>query len=92
MTRLVDAAVLADLLGVTRSYVYEHADELGAIPLGTGPKPRLRFNPDVALERLSACSASRTSEAPEPTRRSQTRSRRRAPMGTTVELLPIRGR
>lgn len=30
--------------GVSRSYVYEHSAELGAIRLGRGPKARLRFD------------------------------------------------
>lgn len=42
--RLVDAATLASELGVERSWVYEHANELHPIRLGTGPKARLRFN------------------------------------------------
>lgn len=42
--RLVDAATLASELGVERSWVYEHANELRPIRLGTGPKARLRFN------------------------------------------------
>ncbi|HTC60560.1 MAG TPA: hypothetical protein VK691_10650 [Solirubrobacteraceae bacterium] len=41
--RLVDAATLAAELGVERSWVYEHANELHPIRLGTGPKARLRF-------------------------------------------------
>jgi hypothetical protein len=49
---LVDARELATLLGLTRDWVYEHAGELGAIPLGDGPRPRLRFDPAVAAEAL----------------------------------------
>lgn len=45
---LVDAAELARRMGVDRSYVYAHADELGAVRLGTGAKPRLRFDVEVA--------------------------------------------
>ena len=41
--RLVDAATLAAELGVERSWVYEHANELQPIRLGNGPKARLRF-------------------------------------------------
>ncbi len=43
--RLVDAATLASELGVERSWVYEHADELHCSS-GSGPDPkaRLRFN------------------------------------------------
>jgi hypothetical protein len=40
-------------LGVSRSYVYEHADELGGIRLGDGPKARLRFDLTQVLERFS---------------------------------------
>jgi hypothetical protein len=46
--QLVDAATRAGILGVSRAYVYEHAAELGAEPLGNGAKPRLRFDVDRA--------------------------------------------
>lgn len=49
---LVDAATLAAELGVTRSWVYEHRTELGAVQLGTGAKPRLRFDVRRAREAL----------------------------------------
>jgi hypothetical protein len=42
--RLVDAATLAAELGVERSWVYEHADEMHPVRLGKGSKPRLRFD------------------------------------------------
>ncbi len=41
---LVDAAEIARLHGKTRSWVYEHAGELGAVRLGSGPRPRLAFS------------------------------------------------
>lgn len=47
---LVDAATLAKLLGVSRAYVYENAERLGAVKLGSGPKARLRFDVQRALE------------------------------------------
>lgn len=43
---LVDAAELARRLGIERSWVYSHAIELGAVKLGKGAKPRLRFDPE----------------------------------------------
>jgi hypothetical protein len=46
----VDAAEAARLLGVHRETVYRHADALGAIRLGDGPRPRLQFD----LRRLRA--------------------------------------
>lgn len=39
----LDAAGVAQRLGVTREWVYEHADELGAVRIGSGCRPRLRF-------------------------------------------------
>jgi hypothetical protein len=41
---LMDAAQLARHLGVTRAWIYQHAAELGAIRVGTGPRARLRFD------------------------------------------------
>ena len=49
-TPWLDANAVAELLGVERDWVYEHADELGASRIGSGPRPRLRFPPDI-LER-----------------------------------------
>jgi hypothetical protein len=85
---LVDARALAHRLNVSRAFVYEHADELGAIPLGTGPRPRLRFD----LEEAIACYTSRRSSGPDSAQQQASSRRRRRPLGTSVELLPIRGR
>ena len=49
---LVDAAELARRLGIERSWVYTHAIELGAVKLGAGRKPRLRFDPEIAARVL----------------------------------------
>lgn len=38
--------------GVSRRWVYDHAEELGAQRLGSGRRPRLRFDPDEGVERL----------------------------------------
>jgi hypothetical protein len=88
---LLDAEALARLLGVKRSYVYEHADELGAVRLGDGRKARLRFDAAEARRRLS-CSTGRESKddasaVVEPIRRAC----RRRPIGTGPDLLPVRG-
>ena len=42
---LLTARDVAALLNVDRSWVYAHARDLGAIHLGDGPRPRLRFDP-----------------------------------------------
>jgi hypothetical protein len=88
--RLVTVAELATYLQVEASYVYSHADELGAMRLGGGPKARLRFDLDEVKRRIS-CEGGR-----EPTRRDAasqavSRRRRRRSLGTSVPLLPIRG-
>ena len=88
---LVDAAAVAEYLGVTAGYVYEHAAELGARRLGSGPRARLRFSLEEVDQRLSACLVSRKSDARESALQAAPRPRRRRPLGTTVPLLPIRG-
>jgi hypothetical protein len=50
--RLLTAAEVSDWWGVERSWVYAHADDLGARRLGAGQRPRLRFDPDEVAERL----------------------------------------
>jgi hypothetical protein len=53
---LLDANGLAERLGVERDWVYEHADELGAIRLG-GEHGRLRFDLEEVKEILRARNA-----------------------------------
>jgi hypothetical protein len=89
--QLLTVGQLAAVLAVDESYVYEHADELGALRLGLGPRARLRFDLDEALRRLTACSASRESVEADSAPVAGLRRRRRSSSGTTVDLLPIRG-
>jgi hypothetical protein len=55
MPGLVDAQQLAEHLGVARSFVYSHADQLGAKRLG-GKRGRLRFDASEALAAFAAAS------------------------------------
>ena len=89
--RLLDAAEVAARFSVDRGWVYDHADALGAVWLGTGPKARLRFDPEKVTAALSAFDAGKGAGAPAPAPRR--RSRRRTPRasGTGLELLPVRG-
>jgi hypothetical protein len=83
--RLIDAAEVGRRLGLTRSTVYEKANTLGVIRLGSGPRARLRFDPDV-VERVAKAAVPR--RAPEPNGlRVAPGGRRPAARG---ELLPIR--
>lgn len=50
---LLTAAEVSKWWGVHRSWVYQHAHELGAIPIGTGERPRLRFDPEQVALRLA---------------------------------------
>jgi len=52
--RLVSAADVAETWGVDRSWVYTHAEQLGARRLGAGERPRLRFDPEEVAERIGA--------------------------------------
>ena len=83
---MIDAAEVARRFGVTRDYVYTHAGRLGAIPLSSRPKARLRFDPKrvaKAMRPAEVGSADR-GEAPKRARRPRRRKR-------SAELLPIRG-
>ena len=91
---LLDAAQVAERFGVSRSFVYEHAAELGAIRLGApgeGRRPRLRFDAAAVTKRLrdlpTADEGASTGEpAPRPrSARAQATPRHGAP------LLEIRG-
>lgn len=87
--RLVDASTLASELGVERSWVYAHRDELGAIQLGTGAKPRLRFDVATAREALLRTDDTpREAKTSRPVSKPTPRRRRRA--GSNSGLLPIR--
>jgi hypothetical protein len=63
---LVDAAEIARLHGKTRSWVCEHAGELGAVRLGSGPRPRLGFSPARVAEQLCKVDQPTTMQLPEP--------------------------
>ncbi len=85
---LMDASQLARHLGLTRAWVYEHAQQLGAIQLGDGPRPRLRFDPQTAKQALHDRQhrhepAPTKADGPRPGRPRQ----RRTP--ASVPLLPI---
>jgi len=80
---LVDAGTMATILDVDRSWVYENATRLGAYRLGTGKRPRLRFDIDRALAGWQH-QPTAAAVAAQP--------RRRASRGASgAPLLPIRG-
>jgi len=52
--QMITAAEVSARWGVARRWVYDHASELGACRLGSGSRPRLRFDPVEVAERLGA--------------------------------------
>jgi hypothetical protein len=50
---LLTAAEVSEWWGLHRGWVYQHAVELGAIPITTGRRPRLRFDPEQVARRLA---------------------------------------
>lgn len=88
---LINAAEVARRFGISRSTVYERAEQLGAIRLGDGPKARLRFDPQTVAERLTVAEQRKDSseqESPGGCQRRRSRARPR----DRVPLLEIRGR
>lgn len=85
--RMMSAAEVAARLGRSRDWVYAHRAELGAVALGSGPRPRLGF----PAERVAAYSAGSGPNAPETAPASGARRRRRRASGQRADLLPIRG-
>jgi hypothetical protein len=75
---MLTAAQVAARFNVDRSWVYAHAEELGVVRLGTGPRPRLRFDAAIVSQRLVA-TRGRTSSAPPS-----------IALGPAVSLLPIK--
>jgi len=75
---MISAARVAELWEVQRRWVYEHRDDLGAVELGKGPRPRLRFDPEVVAERLGAPRAGRNGGRPDRRRSTWTGASRRS--------------
>jgi hypothetical protein len=84
---LIDAGQLAQRIGRTREFVYEHAQQLGAISLGDGPRPRLAFRWPQVLDRLDDRPPPSSPTPPPAVRAARSRPTKRA----VTDLLPIRG-
>jgi hypothetical protein len=90
----LDAAAVAARYGVSRAWVYDHAEDLGAARLGEagdGRKPRLRFDPAKVAAFFEE---SPSAEEPEPAEKSPHSIRRQTRGGTTASgapLLEVRG-
>jgi hypothetical protein len=81
------AKELAAHLKLNPAWIYEHADELGAIRTGTGPKARIRFDLHTATQAL------KTHQRPVPTSAAPPRRKptpRPAPYPADTPLLEAR--
>jgi hypothetical protein len=88
---LVDAAAIARRFALSAEWVRDHADELGAIRLGEGKRPRLRFDPAevlCALRRRSRRVGSPVADLPTPAEDSPRAGRGRVDNG--LDALPVR--
>ncbi len=88
--RYVDAATLARELGVERDWIYSHAEQLGAIRLGS-PNGRLRFDRERIVEELAALNTGEqpASAASRERRRPARRHKRQSP-GTGVRNAKVK--
>lgn len=69
-TSSLTVADIAALYGVSRSWVYAHQRELGAMRLGSGPRPRLRFNANLVAAAIAGFGVDHVvDDAPKPRRR-----------------------
>jgi len=84
----VDAASLAQLLGVERRWVYARATELGAIRLGDGPRAPLRFD----VRRVRETLAARNGVGPRPAAPSAQRPARARARALPPGVKPVRAR
>jgi hypothetical protein len=88
---LIDAAEVARRFGVSAEWARDHRAELGAIRLGDGPRPRLRFDPkEVAavLRRRSESVRSPDVDLPAPAGERSPATRKRA--DNDLDALPVR--
>ncbi len=58
---LLTATEIGARFGISAAWVREHADEFGAVRLGGGSKPRLRFDPALVRAALNEPSAGKRS-------------------------------
>lgn len=88
---LLDAKQVGECFGLTAEWVRDHADDLDAIRIGDGPRPRLRFDVEKVAAALNARTASETSDKGRtPTVPASTGVATRRRSGTALDTLPVR--
>lgn len=86
--RLLTVAEVAAEYGVSTDWVYNNARQLGAIRLGSGPKPRLRFERATIDARIADIGSRWQSAQPSP----RAARRRSTQDHQPADLLPIHDR
>lgn len=92
VVEFLTAAQVADRFGLTKSFVYEHAAELGAVRIGQGKRPRLRFDPERVKAAMTAREVDTPAHAPTlvpPGRRRRAAKPKPGYTASGVLLLPI---
>lgn len=88
--RLADAAEIAEAYRVTAGYVRANAARLGAVRIGNGPRPRLRFDPEVVAERWGSGDGGKRSARPKREGAPSSAKRSGQPAsGTGLDLVPV---
>ena len=90
---LLSASEVSRWWNVERGWVYQHADQLGVIRLGTGRRPRLRFDPERVRQAMGdpLTDADRRSPRPARPRRKPRAGGSCRSTADSRELLPIHG-
>lgn len=88
---LVDANEVARRFDVSAQWVRDHATDLSAVRLGSGPKGRLRFDPVKVEAALTARSDGKRSRSPDRPRARHKSDVRPDETAGGCPLLPIRG-
>lgn len=97
--QLVDAATLARMFGISRSAVYEHAVQFGAVKLPGEGRPMIRFDVEKARQAWIRCGESEGSQGSAEGRMAtvselpvrQPRRRRASAARSGDGLLPVKG-
>jgi hypothetical protein len=85
--RLLSPREMSERYGRKPQWYRDHAEELGGVRIGDGPKPPYFFDPERLSERLAARTngAGKSDAKPKPPRRRRHRT-------ASTELLPVKGR
>lgn len=85
--RYTDVAGVCAYLAMSDSWVRAHADDLGVVRVGSGSKPRLRFDLRAVDAFMKRGTTGQTSQPAKP----QRKAKRRRAKGSGAGLLPVRG-